>query len=67
MGSKYILIIMVVILGLVIYYLPLLFVFPKCSMMSIYYLYNKKSHINCFFFLFFPPKGGTPFLEVLQY
>lgn len=59
---------MVVILGLVIYYLLLLFVFPKCSMMSIYYLYNKKSHINCFFFLiFFTPKGGTPFLEVLQY
>lgn len=48
MGSKYILIIMVVILGLVIYYLLLLFIFPKCSMMSTYYLYNKKSHIKCF-------------------
>ena len=46
MGSKYILIIMVVALGPVIYYLLLLFIFPKCSVMSIYYLYNKKkSHI----------------------
>ena len=48
MGSKYILIIMVVILGLVIYYLLLLFIFPKCSITSTYYLYNKKSHIQCF-------------------
>ena len=47
MGSKYILIIMVVTLRPVIYYLLLLFIFPKCSVMSMYYFYNlKRSHIG---------------------
>ena len=49
MGSKYVFIVTVAALGPVLRYSLLLFIFPKCSVMSTCYFYKEKKHKHFIF------------------